>query len=82
VAPGRLAERFRDPAEFSAARGDTRIDAALMRQLPEHAIVMHPLPRVDEITPEVDADSRAAYFRRLRTATERVADYLAARQSG
>jgi len=59
-------ERFRDPAEFSAARGDTRIDAALMRQLPEHAIVMHPLPRVDEITPEVDADSRAAYFRQAR----------------
>jgi aspartate carbamoyltransferase catalytic subunit len=27
------------------------------------AIVMHPLPRVNEIAPEVDADPRAAYFR-------------------
>ena len=27
------------------------------------AIVMHPLPRVDEIVPEVDEDPRAAYFR-------------------
>ena len=27
---------------------------------------MHPLPRVDEIAPEVDADPRAAYFRQAR----------------
>jgi aspartate carbamoyltransferase catalytic subunit len=30
------------------------------------AIVMHPLPRLDEITTEVDADPRAAYFRQAR----------------
>jgi aspartate carbamoyltransferase catalytic subunit len=28
-------------------------------------IVMHPLPRVNEITVEVDADPRAAYFRQM-----------------
>jgi aspartate carbamoyltransferase catalytic subunit len=27
------------------------------------AIIMHPLPRVDEITPEVDNDPRAVYFK-------------------
>jgi aspartate carbamoyltransferase catalytic subunit len=27
---------------------------------------MHPLPRVDEIAPEVDSDPRAAYFRQAR----------------
>ncbi|GAC1336784.1 MAG: aspartate carbamoyltransferase [Candidatus Dormibacteria bacterium] len=59
-------ERFRDAADFAVARGDTRIDAAMMRLLPERAIVMHPLPRVDEITPEVDVDPRAAYFRQAR----------------
>jgi aspartate carbamoyltransferase catalytic subunit len=59
-------ERFENPAEFERARGDTRIDAALMRRLPERTIVMHPLPRVDEIDPEVDADPRAAYFRQAR----------------
>ncbi|HEV7467199.1 MAG TPA: aspartate carbamoyltransferase [Candidatus Dormibacteraeota bacterium] len=59
-------ERFADPAEFGRARGDTRIDARLMERLPERAIVMHPLPRVDEIHPEVDADPRAAYFRQAR----------------
>lgn len=30
------------------------------------AIVMHPLPRLDEITTEVDSDPRAAYFRQAR----------------
>jgi len=29
----------------------------------ENAILLHPLPRVDEISPEVDRDPRAAYFR-------------------
>ena len=37
-----------------------------MRTLRESAVVMHPLPRVDEIAPEVDADPRAAYFRQAR----------------
>jgi aspartate carbamoyltransferase catalytic subunit len=55
-----------DASEFHLARGNTRVDAALMRRLPEHAIVMHPLPRVDEIDPEVDSDPRAAYFRQAR----------------
>ena len=59
-------ERFEDPSEFDRARGETRIDAAVMSRLPAHAIVMHPLPRVDEIDPEVDADPRAAYFRQAR----------------
>ena len=56
-------ERFTDPLEFEQARTAIRIDGAIMRQLPATAIVMHPLPRVDEIAPEVDDDPRAAYFR-------------------
>jgi len=56
-------ERFTDPLEFEQARTAIRIDGAVMRRLPATAIVMHPLPRVDEIAPEVDADPRAAYFR-------------------
>ena len=56
-------ERFEDPSEFQAARGSTRVDAAVMERLSPRAVVMHPLPRVDEISPEVDADPRAAYFR-------------------
>jgi aspartate carbamoyltransferase catalytic subunit len=56
-------ERFTDPAEYELARTAIRIDAPLMTHLPATAIVMHPLPRIDEIAPEVDADPRAAYFR-------------------
>lgn len=56
-------ERFTNPAEFEVARGAIRIDASTMARLPTTSIVMHPLPRVDEIAPEVDSDPRAAYFR-------------------
>ena len=56
-------ERFTNPAEFEVARGAIRIDEATMRRLPAGAIVMHPLPRVDEIDAKVDTDPRAAYFR-------------------
>ena len=56
-------ERFTNLAEFEVARGAIRIDTGVMARLPASAIVMHPLPRVDEIDPSVDADPRAAYFR-------------------
>ncbi len=36
---------------------------AALSAIKEDAVIMHPLPRVDEIAPEVDADPRAAYFR-------------------
>jgi aspartate carbamoyltransferase catalytic subunit len=38
------------------------ITAYSLKVLPKQAIIMHPLPRVDEIATEVDADSRAKYF--------------------
>lgn len=56
-------ERFTDPIEFEAARGAIRIGPETMRMLPAAAVVMHPLPRVDEIDLAVDSDPRAAYFR-------------------
>ena len=57
-------ERFGDRIEdYEKARGKYIIDDAVMAALPETSVVMHPLPRVDEIAPEVDSDPRAAYFR-------------------
>lgn len=59
-------ERFADrPDDYERARGVYVIDGAAMALLPPRAIVLHPLPRVDEITPDVDADPRAAYFRQV-----------------
>lgn len=56
-------ERFTDPAEFEEANSAFRIDKNLMQHLRPNAVLMHPLPRVDEIAAEVDSDPRAAYFR-------------------
>ena len=57
-------ERFGDRIEdYEKARGKYIIDDRTMAVLPEKSVVMHPLPRVDEIAAEVDSDPRAAYFR-------------------
>jgi aspartate carbamoyltransferase catalytic subunit len=56
-------ERFSSEADYLAVKGVYRIDPAAMALLRPDAILMHPLPRVDEISPEVDTDPRAAYFR-------------------
>jgi aspartate carbamoyltransferase catalytic subunit len=60
------AERFASPEEYERYRGVHVVSVDVMRRLPEHAIVMHPLPRVGEIDPQIDADPRAAYFRQAR----------------
>lgn len=54
-------ERFSNPAD--AKKYDYRIDAKVMATMKSDAILMHPLPRINEIATEVDADKRAAYFR-------------------
>jgi aspartate carbamoyltransferase catalytic subunit len=59
-------ERFANPADYMALKGIYRIDNRSLSLMRKYAIVMHPLPRVDEIAPEVDADPRAAYFRQAR----------------
>jgi aspartate carbamoyltransferase catalytic subunit len=59
-------ERFRDEAAYLEVKGVYRIDNEALALMGPKAIVMHPLPRVDEIAPEVDADPRAAYFRQAR----------------
>ena len=60
------AERFESAEESEQYRGVYVVNVDVMRRLPERAIVMHPLPRVGEIDPLVDADPRAAYFRQAR----------------
>ena len=51
--------------EYQKARIYT-INPQIMSLMKKKSIVMHPLPRVDEITKECDNDSRAAYFRQAR----------------
>ena len=59
-------ERFTDLAEYDRVRDHYVIDEELMTQAKERMIVMHPLPRVNEISYAIDNDPRAAYFRQMR----------------
>lgn len=58
-------ERFVDPEEFALVKESYSITPKVLTQAKERMIVMHPLPRVNEISKEVDADPRAAYFRQM-----------------
>ena len=59
-------ERFTDLETYNRVKGVYRIDKSSLERMRKYAILMHPLPRVDEIAPEVDEDPRAAYFRQAR----------------
>ncbi len=55
-------ERFPDAAEYAKVRGSYRVDLSLLERARKELIVLHPLPRVDEIAPEVDGTVHARYF--------------------
>lgn len=59
-------ERFANVDEYEKVHGSYIITNAVMQKAKPHMIVMHPLPRINEIDPEVDFDQRAAYFRQMR----------------
>ena len=58
-------ERFLDEDEFDRVKDSFVLDARKMADAKPKMAVLHPLPRVNEILPEVDADPRAAYFRQV-----------------
>ena len=59
-------ERFEDVREYDRLNGTYILDAEKMKSASENMIVMHPLPRVNEITEEVDSDPRAKYFQQAK----------------
>lgn len=59
-------ERFTNLDDYAKARGKYIIDPSIVSLMKPSARIMHPLPRVDEITVEVDSDPRAAYFRQAK----------------
>ena len=60
-------ERFGDRiADYEKCRGVYLINRDTLRLMRPNSIVMHPLPRLDEISMEVDSDPRAAYFRQAQ----------------
>jgi aspartate carbamoyltransferase catalytic subunit len=59
-------ERFTDLSEYEKVKGSYVINQDFLKQLNKKIVILHPLPRVDEITPEVDDYAGAAYFRQMR----------------
>ena len=56
-------ERFDDPWEYERLKDSYVLDTEKMKLAKEKMCVLHPLPRVNEISVRVDDDPRAAYFR-------------------
>jgi len=59
-------ERFEDLSEYERVKGYYIIDGDFLGKLKEKITILHPLPRVNEISPEVDTYPGAAYFRQVR----------------
>ncbi len=59
-------ERFGDLSEYERIRGSYIINGDFLKGLNKKITVLHPLPRVDEINPEIDAYPGAAYFRQVK----------------
>jgi aspartate carbamoyltransferase catalytic subunit len=58
-------ERFPDAAEYAKVKGTYKIDLKTLKNAKKDLIILHPLPRVDEIAPEVDSTPQACYFKQV-----------------
>ena len=59
-------ERFFNEQDYLRLKDSYILDRAKMELARKDMIVLHPLPRVNEIAPEVDSDPRAAYFKQVK----------------
>jgi len=59
-------ERFFNEQDYIRLKDSYILDSAKMKLARKNMIILHPLPRVNEITPEVDDDPRAAYFKQVK----------------
>ncbi len=59
-------ERFFNEEEYLRLKDSYILDSTKMQKAKDNMIVMHPLPRVNEISVEVDSDKRACYFRQAK----------------
>jgi aspartate carbamoyltransferase catalytic subunit len=58
-------ERFPDAAEYAKVKGAYKIDLKTLNHAKKDMIILHPLPRVDEIAAEVDGTPQAKYFQQV-----------------
>ena len=58
-------ERFPDPIEYDLVKGAYILEASMLANVPPHFKVLHPLPRVNEISYDVDSTRHAGYFEQV-----------------
>ncbi|MFW9934079.1 MAG: aspartate carbamoyltransferase [Candidatus Thorarchaeota archaeon] len=58
-------ERFPTEADYERVKGIYRIDKSMLENVKSNLDILHPLPRVDEIAPEVDTTPYARYFTQM-----------------
>lgn len=59
-------ERFQNITDYEKVKDTFLLTSDHLKYLKKDAIIMHPLPRVNEIDPQIDNDPRAAYFRQVK----------------
>lgn len=59
-------ERFKLIEDYQAVKDDFILTPKLVKQMKKDAIILHPLPRVNEIDPKIDSDPRAQYFQQVK----------------
>jgi aspartate carbamoyltransferase catalytic subunit len=62
-------ERFPEPAEYAKVKGSYKINLETLNKAKKNLIILHPLPRTDEISAEVDNTSHARYFQQVWNGT-------------
>ena len=55
-------ERFPDEEEYVKVKGSYVIGQDVVNKMKDDSILLHPLPRLDEISPDVDSSKQAKYF--------------------
>lgn len=59
-------ERFKSQQDYDRMKNSYIIEKENLKQIKDSAIIMHPLPRVNEISSEIDNDKRAVYFKQAQ----------------
>ncbi|MFZ1077295.1 MAG: aspartate carbamoyltransferase [Nitrosotalea sp.] len=70
-------ERFADMEEYVKVKGSYKIGLELLKKMKQDAIIMHPLPRLDEISHKLDSTSNAKYFKQAQYGKDTRAALLA-----
>ena len=58
-------ERFPDEEEYAKVKGSYVIGSDMVKKMKDDAIILHPLPRIDEISADVDNTKQAKYFEQV-----------------